>query len=122
MDVALATVCWQYTFVCIDDTIIFLRASGKHLQHNEEVLRLLNNARMTIILKTYSFPGGTIIYLDHVAAPGKLCFATKTTKATKALQYPTWVSELQLFVGLIFQKLYGVWRAAKEQSEAKRPF
>lgn len=46
---------------------------------------------------TFSKP---IDYLGHIIAPGNPHVATGTTKAFKALLYPTTVLELQSFLGL----------------------
>lgn len=93
-DVILATIKWWYALVYTADIIIFLNTPEEHPQHIEEVLKLLNNAEMTIKTKKYSTLSKKIGYLGRVIAPSKLQIATRTTKAIKALQYFTTLLEL----------------------------
>lgn len=70
MDVILASVEWQHAISYIDETIIFSKTPEQHLQHIEEVLRLLKKV------------------------------AQKTTQANESLQYPPTLSTLRSVLGL----------------------
>lgn len=75
MDVILASVEWQFAIVYIDDIIILSRLPEQHLEHTEEVLRLMKKAGMTIKLKKCHFFCESIDYLEHVIATVKLMVA-----------------------------------------------
>lgn len=79
--VIVATVKRQYAFVYIDDITVFLMTPKEHLQHFEEVIKILNKSGMTIKLNHCSIFTETIHYLCHDIASGKLHGATKTPVA-----------------------------------------
>lgn len=80
-DDIIALVKRQHALVYIPDIIIFPKAPEQHLQHIEDVLRLLRNADVTIKLKKYLLFSQTNENLGHVIAAGKLKWAQKTTEA-----------------------------------------
>lgn len=80
-----------------DDIIIFSEILKENLRHIIEVLKLLNNAEMTITLKEYSFLSAFINHLGHIIAPGKPHVAAGTTEAIEAPQYPNKSLKLRPF-------------------------
>lgn len=58
----------QHATVSIDEIIIFSRTLEQHLQHVEDVLRLIRNADMTFKLKKCFFISKTIADLLYVIA------------------------------------------------------
>lgn len=99
-DVILGNVSWQYALFYIGDTIVYSRTPEDYSRHMKEVPEFLNNTEIMIKMTKCSFFSDPIDYHSHVTAPGKLHIATKNTKAIRALQYPTTVSQLQSFSGL----------------------
>ena len=72
IDIILATVCWQFAIVYLDDIIIFSKSLDEHLNHIRIVLSLLREAGMTIKLRKCYFLQQRVEYLGHIVAPGQL--------------------------------------------------
>ena len=51
IDMILSGVKWQYNLVYLEDIIIFSRSFKEHLHHVESVLKLLQNAGVTLRLR-----------------------------------------------------------------------
>lgn len=69
-----------------DDIIIFSMSPQQHLEHTEEVPRLLVDPCMTLKLKKCHFFCKFVDYLGHVIAPARLQVARETTEAIAALR------------------------------------
>lgn len=100
MDVIPVSIKWQHVVVFIDDIVIMSMTPEYHIQHIEEVLRLLRDAGTPIKVNKCFFFSKTIVYLGHVIAGGKRKVVQKTTKEIELLQYSTTVSEILAFVEL----------------------
>lgn len=99
INITVASVKRQHALVYIDDNTIFSKTREALLKHVDELLRLLLKAGVTIKLKKSHFYCKGVDYLGHVVAPGKLLVARKISKTVEALQEPTNIFDVRLFLG-----------------------
>ncbi len=86
--------------VYLDDVIAFSRTIEEHFEHLQDVLRLLEEAGVTLKLKKCQLFCDTVDYLGHVIRPGRLALAEKNTRALKEAKHPQTQTELWGFLGL----------------------
>ncbi len=100
VDIILAGVKWKSCLVYLDDVIVFSRNIEEHFDHLQDVLRLLEQAGVTLKLKKCRFVCDTVDHLGHVIRPGRLALAKKNTRALKEAKRPQTQTELRSFLGL----------------------
>jgi hypothetical protein len=100
MDEVLRETLDEFTAVYIDDIIIYSNTFEEHLQHVEEVLRRLKEAKLVIKLKKCMFIQEEIKLLGHIV--GRNGIKTDPEKIEKVKNYPrpTNLRELRGAIGL----------------------
>lgn len=83
MDIILSRIEWTSALVYLHDVIIFSRFIGEPFTHVKAVLRLLQQASVTLKLKKCFFVKPPVDYLDRVLLRGKIQMANATTKAIR---------------------------------------
>ncbi|CAN8075918.1 unnamed protein product [Agarophyton chilense] len=100
MDVILSRVKWKFALVYLDDDIMFSPTVKEHFRHVKKVLKILQDAGVTLKLRKCAFFQASVDYLGHVVLSGKLKVATRTTNAILQAKPPRTHMELRSFVGL----------------------
>ena len=100
LDILLAGYRWKSCLVYLDDIIIFSKSREEHIQHVEEVLRVLRDAGLSLKLEKCQFFTDTVDYLGHVIRPGVLEVAEKNTATIKGFENPKTQTCLRSFLGM----------------------
>ena len=84
----------------LDDIIIFSNSLEEHSTHVQQVLKVLQDARLSLKLEKCNFFADSVDYFGHVIRSGLLAVAEKNTDAIKKAQKPTTQTELRSFIGM----------------------
>ena len=90
-----------YTFVYIDDVLIFSRNKEEHLKHVEEVLRILHTANLRIGLEKCHFMTNVINFLGFSITANGITPNKKKCEAIADFPVPQTFHELHRFLGSI---------------------
>ena len=101
MDLVLAGVKWQCALVFIDDVLVFSRTWQEHLKHLDHVLSLIDKAGLRLKGKKCLFCRKLLLYLGHVISARGLQPNPDKIRAISAFRFPTSVSELRRFLGMV---------------------
>ena len=99
LDIILSGVRWQKCLIYLDDVIVFSKNAETHLQHVDEVLRLLRRTGVTLKLRKCSFFQPKVDYLGHVITRGKLSVAVENSKVFAKALLPRTIAQLRSFLG-----------------------
>ena len=108
---------WQIFLVYLDNVIVLSKDLEQHLAQVDNLLTLLQNARVSLKLKKCHFFQPRVDYLGHVVLPDKLKVATDTAAAFKEFVFPQTITQLRSFLGAC--KVYR--RFLKDFSKISRP-
>ena len=100
VDILLARFKWRTCLVYLDDIIVFSNNLDDHLSHVREIMRVLQDAGITLKLKKCEFFTDSVKYLGHVIRPGQLSVDEVRVKSLKEAKHPTTQTELPSFLGL----------------------
>lgn len=81
MQVLLVSVCWQFSLVYLDDTVVFLKPPKYYIEQVKRVLQLLCKAYIILKLKKWRLFAETIDYVGHFIRPGRIERAEYGTNA-----------------------------------------
>lgn len=71
----------------LDDIIIYSQTFDEHFGDLHHILRLFNQAGVSVRQKTF-FITSTVDYLGHVVRLGQLCVASKTLDSVQGIKPP----------------------------------
>ncbi|CDF40036.1 retrotransposon protein [Chondrus crispus] len=100
LDILLSGYRWKSCLVYFDDIIIFSNFIEEHSTHVQQVLKVLQDAGLSLKLEKCNFFAESVDYLGHVIRPGLLAVAEKNTDAIKKAQERTTQTELRSFLGM----------------------
>lgn len=100
LDVILGGLRWQIYLISLDDVIVFSNDVTSHMRDVGQVLHILQNAGITLTLKTNSFFHPKVDYLAYVISSGKWEVAMNNNEAFKHAVFPKDVSQLRSFLGV----------------------
>ena len=98
LDNILSGVRWQSCLIYLDDFIVFSRSTQDHLRHDEEILKLLRNAGVTVKLKKCAFFQPRVDYLGQFITPGKPSVAAQNTKSFSHATFPKNRTQIHSFL------------------------
>ena len=101
MDAVLAGLKWKVLLVYMDDICIFSNNFEAHIQDLEEVFIRLRQAKLKLKPSKCHLCQNEIKYLGHIVSPQGILPDPEKIKSISNMPYPTNVSELQSFLGLI---------------------
>eukprot|EP00253_Pinus_taeda_P032725 PITA_32725 len=90
----------KFALVFIDDILIYNRTWEKHLQHLEEVLRILEGQKFYAKLSKCQFPLTEMLYLGHIIGEDRVQLYEEKIRAIQDWPVPRNVTELRGFVGI----------------------
>lgn len=100
MDDALSAARWQFSFVYLDDIVVFSRSASEHINHVRHVLILLSDYGFSQKLKKCSLFTKTINYLDQIICQGQLNISSHIADAIKEIKSPRNDTELKSLLGI----------------------
>ena len=92
--------CFEYTFVYLDDILIFSKSEKDHLNHLREVFQTLYNNGLYLNMKKCVFAQHKLEFLGHSVGIDGVDVLEKKIEAIKNLPKPTNRKELKRFLGL----------------------
>lgn len=95
MEVILTSVKWQFALVYFEDVVLFSHSFSDHIKHLYLVLKLLQQAGVTLKLKKYFFLHNLSDYLGHPIIPVPLEVAPEAKASIGKLKQPTNVTDLR---------------------------
>lgn len=97
----LSCVRYKFAMVYVDDLIVFSKTNDEHMSHMKAFIKLLKDGGLTLKLDKLLFLETLVEYLGHTISPRCLHFASIKCNAVKAIQLPTYVTQLRSFLGYV---------------------
>lgn len=97
---------WQFSFVYLDEILLFLYKPDDHIDHAQQVMTLFRNACLALGLKTCKFFGNCISYTGHFIRPVRLEVSSRIFHAIQGLQHREAVINFQSFLNIYYVFLY----------------
>lgn len=95
MDVFRSSITWQFALIYFDSSVVFNKASEKHIEHARKFPSFLKIAGATFILKKCCFPTDTVNCLSHSIYPRLLEFTSCVTNVIRRLKPLASITELK---------------------------
>ena len=92
--------CSEYTFVYLDDILIFSKSENDHLNHLRKVLQTLHKSGLYLNLQKCVFARNKLDFLGHSVSIDGVDVLENKVAAIKNLPIPTNRKELKRFLGL----------------------
>ena len=99
LDILLSGLKWKSCLVYVDDVIIYSTDFEDHLRDVSKVMKILEEAGLSLNMRKCKFFSRTVDYLGHVVSPGRLAVAAKNTESIRKAVYPKNQTELRSFLG-----------------------
>ena len=89
----------DFVFIYIDDILIFSKSAVEHMQHLQEVLRILHENGLKIGLEKCNFCKSSLKFLGHTISADGIRPCVKKCEAMEKLEVPETFHELHRFLG-----------------------
>ena len=107
---------WKFVLIYMNDIIVFSRTSEEHLHYLDEVLTLLENLRVTLLLKKCHFAYSSIKILKHHVFCLNLSIIEKK-KTIKSLRFSWFLKKLEIKLEFFeYYRKFVSWYATIEKS------
>ena len=100
MDVVLSSVLWKYAMVYIDDVNIYSESFEQHLEHLNEVFKLIKKANLRINPEKYHFCTNKMQFLGHIVGIDRIKPDLQKVEKLEKLPSPKNITQLRAFIGL----------------------
>lgn len=97
LDILLAGYKWKHCPLYVDDVISFGKTVEDHVRQVDEILTILEKARLPLTLKKCHFFPRLVDYFGHIIRPGLLELATKNLEGLKTAISPTTHTDVRSF-------------------------
>ena len=93
--------CSDFTFIYIDDILIYSKSSGEHIAHLNQVLDILSNNGLYLNVDKCSFARPNVNFLGHNIGTDGINVIENKIEAIKNLPLPRTRTELKRFLGMV---------------------
>ena len=93
--------CASFTFVYLDDILVFSSSENKHLEHLETVFRTLNDNGLYLNRKKCVFAKSKVNFLGHSVGTEGIDILEEKVKTIRELPMPGNRRELKRFLGMV---------------------
>ena len=100
MDVVLSSVLWKYAMVYIDDVNIYSESFEQHLEHLNEVFKLIKKANLRINPEKCHFCTNEMQFLGHIVGIDGIKPDPQKVEKLEKLPSPKNITQLRAFIGL----------------------
>ena len=100
MDVVLSSVLWKYAMVYIDDVNIYSESFEQHLEHLNEVFKLIKKANLQINPEKCHFCTNEMQFLGHIVGIDGIKPNPQKVEKLEKLPSPKNITQLRAFIGL----------------------
>lgn len=101
MNVILEPLLRKCVVVFIDDILIYSKSWEDHLQHNQQVLTILQQNHLHVKLAKCSFAKQQLTYLGHIVSANGVATDPSKIKIVEDWPQPQNVKELRSFLGMV---------------------
>ena len=100
MDKAFKDVAWRFVCVYVDDILIYSDSFAEHIQHLDEVFRILSDLGITLKAKKVFLGYHNVELLGYIVDRLGLTTTESKSAAVANLEFPKTLADLEHFIGL----------------------